>query len=221
MARAPAVAGLAIAAALAAVLLSASTEPAPDQSAPPDDGGGDPSPDGDGGGGSFAAPVDTLDAFLYAIRCAENTPTPDGLRYGMFYGNTPFSNLSDHPVLTGEKRGVPLSDSMCRAAGFGVGCVSTAAGAYQINLPTWAQFRAAGKWGPMLPDFSPASQDECARRILVYIGAMPLIESGNIAAAFQRAGARWASLPGSSARQGAKSIGQVLAFYDDGLNSLG
>lgn len=218
MARAPAFAGLAMAAALAAVLLSASTEPAPDQNAPPDDA---PPDDAGASNTPTPSPADTLNAFLYAIRCAENTPTPDALRYARFYKNSAFADLSDHPVLTGELRGIPLSDLMCRAAGFSPGCKSTAAGAYQITLPTWLQFREAGSWGPRLPDFSPDSQDECARRILAFIGALPLVESGNIAAAFQRASARWASLPGSTARQGAKSLDQVIAFYQSGFSSIG
>lgn len=216
MARAPAMAGLAIAAALAAVFLSASKrpEPAPDGGTLPD---GDAPPDPYSVDPGTPA-GDPLGAFLYAIRCAENTPVADGLRYGMFYGNSPFSDMSDHPAITGEKKGVPLPASMCRAAGLSPGCVSTAAGAYQINRPTWDEFRAAGSWGYRLPDFSPESQDECARRILVQIGAMPLIESGNIAAAFQRAGSRWASLPGSKAGQGAKPLDQVMAYYNSGLS---
>lgn len=168
-------------------------------------------------------PVNTdrqrLLAFLYAIRCAEHSArdVESGGDYFTFYGGSRFQGTADHPVITKEKVGVRLPDNFCRAAGFGPGCVSTAAGAYQFNVPTWNEVRA---WnGPRLPDFSPASQDEAARRLLQKIGALPLIYAGDWTGAVARAATRWASLPGSTAAQGGRSMSFVLASIDTALKS--
>jgi muramidase (phage lysozyme) len=168
-------------------------------------------------GGSESS--DNLGAFLYMIQCAEvgQNRVENGTSYQTFYRGSLFGDLSDHPVITGEKSGIRLSDEMCRNAGFGPGCVSTAAGAYQITRPTWNQVRAAGSWGPRLPDFSPESQDEAARRILVLIGALPLIERGDLQGAVSRASSRWASLPGSTARQGGHSYITVAGWFNSAL----
>jgi lysozyme len=159
-----------------------------------------------------------LSAFLYMIRSAEHVPAAvrSGRDYATFYGGAQFRNFADHPVITGEMQGVPLSDSMCRAAGLGPGCVSTAAGAYQIIKPTWDRVRAAGKYGPRLPDFSPASQDEAARRLLIECGALAQLNAGNVPAAIQKAGKLWASLPGSTAGQHPKSMETALAYFANG-----
>lgn len=164
-------------------------------------------------------PENRLRAFLYMIRGAEHT-RDDALSnraYQTFYGGARFSNMIDHPVITGERRGVRLPDHFCRAAGFGPGCVSTAAGAYQIIRPTWQRVRAAGAWGPRLPDFSAASQDEAARRLLIEAGALTDVYAGEFASAVAKAARIWASLPGSTAGQGGRSFAQIQSYYDEGL----
>lgn len=160
-----------------------------------------------------------LKAFQYMIRSCENRDSryTDDDRYQMFYGNTRFLNLDDHPVITGEKKGVPLPAAMCRAAGFSAGCVSTAAGAYQIIKPTWQRARKAGLWGAELPDFSRESQDEACRRLLIECGALPLIEAGDFAGAVRKASKLWASLPGSTAGQGAVSIAVAESYFNQYL----
>jgi lysozyme len=163
--------------------------------------------------------ADRLGAFLYMIGAAEVSPSAmqSGLAYQTFYGGSRFYNLTDHPTATGEKKGIRLPDEWCRRAGFGPGCVSTAAGAYQITLTTWRDVRKAGSWGPYLADFSPASQNEAARRILILCGAWPLIETGDFEGALARASTRWASLPGSTAGQGVKTFADVYAYYSGAL----
>lgn len=161
-----------------------------------------------------------VEAFLLMLRFAEHDA--DTVRSGQdfltFYGNTRFSSFADHPVLTGEKKGVKLPDSYCKAAGLKPGCVSTAAGALQINVPTWQEFRAWG--GPRLPDFSPASQLEVGRRILRKIGALEFIREGKLADAVAIAGKRWASLPSSGAGQAKRSPDFVLATYENAGGTL-
>lgn len=156
-----------------------------------------------------------LDAFLVMIRRAEHYPVDvvSGNDYRTFYGGTKFTNLSDHPVITGELQPVKLPAEMCRRAGYASGnCVTTAAGAYQMTRPTWQRIRSSGTY---LADFSAASQDEAARRLLAELGVPGLLSSGDFAAAVRKAAKLWASLPGSTAGQGGKSLAQVTQFYRD------
>lgn len=159
-----------------------------------------------------------LGGFLWMIRNSEHLRANvlSGADYGTFYGGSRFYSFADHPVLTGEKTGVKLPDAMCKAAGFVPGCVSTAAGAYQIIKPTWERVRQAGSWGPHLDDFSPASQDEAARRLLWECGALADLQAGNFSGAVQRASKLWASLPGSRAGQPQRDMSAVIAFFDEG-----
>ena len=159
-------------------------------------------------------------AFLYMIRSAEHRWPDDvdsGLAYQTFYGGSRFQNLSDHPVITREKQGVPLPANFCRAAGFASGvCVSTAAGAYQFTKPTWAALKSKLR----LPDFSPASQDAAALELLREIGALRYVDAGQFQAAIQVASKRWASLPGSTAQQGGKSTNFLMARLDDAFQAI-
>lgn len=161
-----------------------------------------------------------LAAFLYMIRNCEHRA--DDVRalgdYGTFFGGSRFYNFSDHPVLTGEKKGVPLKPEWCRRAGFASGvCVSTAAGAYQFTVRTWQDMRRSGPWGPRLPDFTPASQDTAAARLLGTLGVPELLAAGQLDQAVRVASQRWASLPGSTSGQPQKSLAFAMAKFDEGL----
>lgn len=160
-----------------------------------------------------------MNALLYAIRRAEHSANDvaAGLEYFTFYGQTYFSNTADHPVLTGEKAGIRLPDKYCLAAGLQPGCVSTAAGAYQINLPTWQRVRVKG---PRLNDFSPASQDEAAIRLIKEKRADLLINAGRVQEAFFALSPIWASLPYSNSGQPKRTLPEMMAFYDEGIDRL-
>jgi len=162
-----------------------------------------------------------LSAFLWAIGAAETAPAQmlDGSAFRRFYGASNwFDGFADHPVLTGEKKGVPLPPEMCRRAGIASGnCTSTAAGAWQMNVPTWTQVREAGAWGSRLPDFSPESQTEGARRVLMLAGALDAAEAGAWEMAVALAGARWASLPEARGGQRQKTLAQFMALIEQGL----
>jgi lysozyme len=93
------------------------------------------------------------------------------------------------------------------------GCVSTAAGAYQLIKPTWVRLRDRLN----LPDFSPLSQDRAAVGLLEEIGAVDLIYAGDIEGAIKKASKIWASLPGSTAQQNPKALAYALNRFDDGL----
>jgi lysozyme len=155
-------------------------------------------------------------AMLYMIRANEHVYPRDvenDAAYNIFYGGARFSDLSDHPVNTGEMKPVRLSDEMCRSAGFGPGCVSTAAGAYQIIRPTWNRLRRKLQ----LPDFGKESQDRAAIELLEESGAMELLGLDDVIGAIRKASVVWASLPGSTAQQNPKSLAYALERYGDGL----
>jgi muramidase (phage lysozyme) len=163
-----------------------------------------------------------LDAVQFMIRSCEHRFPQDVVQtencYQIFYGGAMFTDLSDHPVNTGEMKGVPLPAAMCVAAGFADGvCVSTAAGAYQITRPTWNAIRQASSLGPYLADFSPASQDEACRRLIVQKGAMPAIAAGDFQTAIGLLAGTWASLPGSHAQQNPKDLAFALARINESL----
>lgn len=170
--------------------------------------------------GSEDAPAltgaDPLDSFLYVIRSAEHNAldVASGAAYQTVYGGGRFFDLSGHPSVTGEWPGQPLSADTCRAAGIASGnCRSTAAGAYQFNVPTWSEVRTWG--GPELLSFSVEDQDEGARRLLRKIGATDAIYSGDIAGAVRIAGQRWASLPGARGGQGQRTMAFVMDRFNE------
>jgi muramidase (phage lysozyme) len=69
---------------------------------------------------------------------------------------------------------------------------STAAGRYQITRTTWNDIASD------LPDFSPASQDEAAIRLLKRRGALEDVDRGDFQAAIAKLGDEWVSLPSST-----------------------
>lgn len=145
------------------------------------------------------------DAFLRLIRIAEGTEREGLDPYAVVYSYAfTISDFSAHPAELGWG-GVPLPDELCEAAGFSPGCVSTAAGAYQINRPTWRSLGGGS--------FDPASQDAAAIRLLTQIGALDAIESGDLQTALQIAGGRWASLPSSTAGQPKISIAEAETIF--------
>lgn len=117
--------------------------------------------------------------------------------YSILVGGSHFSDFSQHPNIL-----IALNIN-------GQTVKLTAAGAYQINHPTYVDF--AGRLG--LSDFSPATQDAIAYAILQATGAIDSLAAGDIQTAFNQAATRWASLPGSTADQNPKSMTVALADY--------
>ena len=163
-------------------------------------------------------PDANVKAFLFTIRASEhrypNDVTNDAA-YHIFYGGKRFYNMADHPVLTGELSPVPLPTNICAASGLGPGCVSSAAGAYQFIKATWIRLRNKLQ----LPDFSPASQDLAAVQLLDDIGALKLVQSGDIEGALAKASKVWSSLPGSTAQQNPKTLQYALDRFAEGLTA--
>lgn len=150
-----------------------------------------------------------VSAFLETIARAEGTAQrADPYRVCYGYRHTIIS-LKEHPAVSGEWKGERLSDEMCRAAGFGPGCVSTAAGKYQLIRPTWQ----ALKNRLQLPDFGPASQDRAAIQLLKDSGALGAIEKGQFSFAVAAARKTWASLPGAGYAQPERSLSFLQTAY--------
>jgi muramidase (phage lysozyme) len=132
-------------------------------------------------------------AFLELIAWAEGT-SRELDPYRVCYGyRHKIVNLSEHPAITGEWRGEKLPDAMCRGAGLKSGCVSTAAGKYQIIKGTWVVARDALG----LTDFSAESQDRAAVQRIATRGALRAVEEGRVAMALVLCRKEWASLPGA------------------------
>lgn len=156
-----------------------------------------------------------LQAFLTLISHSEGTDrTPEPYRcvYGYQYV---IRDLNYHPAESRppdnlpEWKGKQLPDAMCIALGLHPPCHSTAAGRYQLILPTWLRLKGVLQ----LRNFGPESQDDCAVQIIKERGALDLIYGGEIAAAISKCSAEWASLPGSGAQQPQKTFAQLLNVY--------
>lgn len=152
-----------------------------------------------------------IGAFLRMLQQAEGTATAaDPYRVCFGYAHT-IQDLREHPAITGEWRGERLSDTMCINAGHAPGCISSAAGAYQIIKGTWQGLRDRLS----LQDFSPASQDAAACDLLRQRGALQDVMAGRVGLAIVKAKPVWASLPGNYARQGQRSVAQLAQWFDN------
>lgn len=151
-----------------------------------------------------------LAAALAVIRQAEGTERRGQDPYRICYGYShTIRDLSEHPAITGEWRGLRLPDQMCINAGFRPGCISSAAGAYQIIRGTWVRCRDALR----LPDFSPASQDAAAAYLIQRRGALQDVYAGRLDVWVNKCKAEWASLPGNYAKQGQRTMAELSAWY--------
>lgn len=150
-------------------------------------------------------------ALLEAIARAEGTAQrADPYRVCFGYAHQ-IQSFADHPAITGEWDGEKLPDNQCKAAGFSPGCVSTAAGKYQITRTTWRKLKARLD----LANFSPASQDAAAVELLRETGALDQIQAGRFDQAVSAARRIWASLPGSGYEQPERSLAWLRDQYTE------
>lgn len=119
--------------------------------------------------------------------------------YTILYGGGHFNDFSHHPNIR-----VPIN-----LPGY-EGKVSTAAGKYQINYPTYLEY--AARRG--ITDFSPQSQEILGRDILQSTGAIDALLNGDLPGAFRLAAKRWASMPGSTANQRPQTLATVSSYFN-------
>lgn len=158
-------------------------------------------------------------AFLHLIAVSEGTAkAPDPYRVCYGYRHT-IQDMTFHPAAwrpgaagqqVREWSGERLSDAMCRGAGMSPGCVSTAAGRYQIIRPTWDSIQRALD----LPDFGPDSQDAAAVYLLQRRGAIEAIEAGELDRAIGLCRKEWASLPGAGYGQPEQKREALAAAFE-------
>lgn len=158
-------------------------------------------------------------AFLTMIAHSEGVdrpPAPEDPYRCCFGYKHVILDLNYHPHQlrpngTREWGGERLKDEQCIAAGLHPGCVSTAAGRFQI---TWGTFdRLQGKIG--VPDFTGSSQDDCCVQLLKEVDALSLINAGRVADAIPLCSHLWASLPGSTAKQPQTRFAALMQSYKD------
>lgn len=137
-------------------------------------------------------------AFLSMIAASEGTDrAPDPYRVCYGYQWT-IQNLNYHPAQPRPPDGLREwhGESIAHLGPEYAGKVSTAAGRYQINLPSWLD----GVRAMRLSDFTGYSQDDWAIWKIKCLGAMELVNAGRIAEALLTPVRHiWASLPGSNA----------------------
>lgn len=146
-----------------------------------------------------------VSAFLATIRHSEGTDRaadPYRVTYGYKYT---IVSLADHPAVTGEWTGEPLDSLGAQYKGKH----SSAAGAYQIILPTWLDMKALLK----LPDFTASSQDDAAIQLIKNKHALDLIFAGRVAEAITACRGIWASLPGGGSGQPQRSFADLINTY--------
>ena len=149
-------------------------------------------------------------AYLGTIKFAEGTvriKDPYRCCYGYKHE---IKDMSDHPAITGEWMGEKLPAKMCKAAGIASGnCRSTAAGAYQMIVGTWKAMKSELQ----LPDFSPASQDKAAMRLIAQANALQDVKDGRIVVAIGKVRKQWASMPGAGVGQPERKMKDLLNYY--------
>jgi muramidase (phage lysozyme) len=147
--------------------------------------------------------IPNVQAFLAMIAHAEGTDRATD-PYRVCYGfHHLIASFADHPALTGEWMGERIT------VGIYAGELSTAAGRYQINKPTWLRLKA--KLG--LICFDPTSQDDAAIQLISDNCALSLIRDGKLGAAVTKLSAIWASLPGGDSGQQEQLFASLQAAY--------
>ena len=149
-------------------------------------------------------------AFGDVISKSEGTDHGGAGGYNVLYGSTArrprlFDDYIQHPgiktyfVDNNEKRDF-----------------TTAAGKYQIILPTWNRLREKLN----LPDFSPESQDLAYAELLRERGVYGHVASGNWHSAIPRLGTEWASLPSSNYPQNKHSDADLGKMMQESLKTI-
>jgi len=126
--------------------------------------------------------------------------------YNVIVGSRPempilFMNYADHPRLVVE---------------YARGKKSTAAGRYQILKRNYDAYKRILN----LSDFSPASQDAIAIRLIGECEAIKLIETGQIERAIANCRSRWASFPGAGQGQREHKMAALIAAYTQAGGNL-
>ena len=155
-----------------------------------------------------------VSAYMTMIAVSEGTERePDPYRT-CFGKQHVIHDLAYHPHETRsdgtrEWDGERLEDHQCEAVGLKPGCISSAAGRYQLILPTWLRLKAKLS----LHNFGPDAQDDACVQLLKECGALDLIFAGRVGDAIPLCHSDWASLPGSTAKQPITPFASLINAY--------
>lgn len=149
-------------------------------------------------------------AFLAMLAHAEGTDRADNPYRVCYTFRHTILDLSDHPTSTREWMGEKITE------GIYAGELSTAAGRYQINHPTWVGLKLKLRLG----DFTAPSQDTAALDLIDGHGAIALINAGELGQAIALCSGRWASLPGNTSGQPQRSLELLTDVYQGAGGSL-
>lgn len=148
-------------------------------------------------------------AWLDTIASAEVGEAGDnGGGYNVTFGGDNFTDYSKHPGTYGAYR-----DQRGKLR------KSSAAGRYQILLPTWQDLQK--RFPNVFTDFSPKNQDRALIRLAQDVGALDDMLSGNFDAAESKLAKRWASLSSSKLAEGihgTRSAEFVRNAYNNALS---
>ena len=137
--------------------------------------------------------------YQFGIRSAEHgDKVKDADRYSRAFGNRVIADLSKY----NSDFKVPFKETNGRTN------YTSAQGAYQFINPTWE--RVARVLG--LTDFSPRSQDIAALYLMYENGSLADVQKGDFAAALNKDGKTWASLPTSKYPQPRQSVANMARW---------
>ena len=161
-------------------------------------------------------------AFLDLVACSEGTSKASFSRsaaisiddgYDVIVagvdGPEVFTDFSDHPFVHRAAKLIRASTATTDAL------FSTASGRYQVLCRYFESYKVSLG----LPDFSPLSQDLVAIQQIRERGALPHVESGDIATAITLCSNIWASFPGNSYAQGGHSLTALVAQFNQAVNA--
>lgn len=146
-----------------------------------------------------------LKAFLDMLAYAEIGPgllAASDNGYDIIVGST-----AERPVLFRSYADHPRKYVKLRIRGKAI--ISSAAGRYQILARNFDHYKVALN----LPDFSPASQDKIALRLVLECHAVDDINAGYVEKAISKCRSRWASLPGAGYGQPEKRMADLIEAY--------
>ncbi len=127
------------------------------------------------------------------------------------------ADLSEHPAVATPTHAIEWSGESLASLGPRYdGEVSTAAGRFQINRPSWLEGqRALG-----LPDFTAPSQCDWVLWKIKQLGASALLDAGEFLPVLDKLRGTWASLPGGASGQPQKTIEDLVFAYVQAGGSL-
>ncbi len=151
---------------------------------------------------------DNMRAFLSLIAHSEGTAGIGEDGYNVIVGAR-----KTQPILFGSYHGHPRLLVVVRRdnprTAVDEGLFSTAAGRYQVLAHIYDHYKLVLR----LPDFSPASQDKIALRLISECKAESDIFAGRIEHAIDKCKSRWASFPGAGYGQPEHSFSALRTAF--------